>query len=292
MTAILPNPLVRLVMNPRPYSVAWQRFLFESMFAAMAIPADIAVEKVDAGGVPGSWLIPEGAPANRILLYLHGGGYMLGSLRSHAPTVARLARATGARGFLIDYRLAPEFPYPAAVDDARTAWRWLQSQAPEARFVVGGESAGGGLTMALLQAARDDGEPLPRAAFVLSPWADLADNDKSIRYVRRGVRAIDDHYLRYMAGMYVGETDPSDPLISPVHGDLRGLPPLLIHAGRDEAVRGDATRLAEVASEAGVDVTLEQYDGTSHALHALAPLSRDALRWIDRAGSFLSEHLD
>lgn len=292
MTAILPNPLVRLVMNPRPYSVAWQRFLFESMFSLMAIPADVAVEKADADGVAASWLIPEGAPADRILLYLHGGGYMLGSLRSHAPLVARLARATGARGFLIDYRLAPEFPYPAALDDARTAWRWLHSHTPNARFVAGGESAGGGLTMALLLAARDDGEPLPRAAFLLSPWADLADNDKSIRFVRRGVRAIDDHYLRYMAGMYVGDADPRDPLISPVHGDLRGLPPLLIHAGRDEAVRTDARRLAEAARAAGVEVTLEQYDGVSHALHSLAPLSRAALRWIDRAGEFLAKHLD
>jgi acetyl esterase/lipase len=146
--------------------------------------------------------------------------------------------------------------------------------------------------MALLQASRDDHEPLPRAAFLLSPWADLADSDKSIRFVRRGVRAIDDHYLRYMAGMYVGEADPRDPLVSPVYGDLSGLPPLLIHAGRDEPVRGDATRLAEVARGAGVDVALEQYDGSSHALHALAPLSRDALRWIDRAGSFLGEHLE
>ncbi len=292
MAAVRPHPLVRLVMNPRPYSVAWQRLLFESMFAAMAIPADVAYETLDVDGVPAAWLIPEGAPTDRVLLYLHGGGYMLGSRRSHAPLVARLARAAGARGLLIQYRLAPEHRYPAAVEDARAAWRWLVARDPDTARVVAGESAGGGLTMALLQASRDGGEPLPRAAFVLSPWTDLSDSDKSVRYRRRGVRALDDHYLRYIASMYVGEADPRDPLISPVYGDLRGLPPLLIHAGRDEPVRVDALRLAEVAREAGVEVTLEQYEGASHALHALAPLSRDALRWITRAGEFLSEYLD
>jgi len=292
MTAIKPGPLLRLVLNPGSTSVAMQRALLETAFAALGTPGDVSREDVDADGVPAAWLTPASARPGRTLLYLHGGGYMMGSIRSHAPFVGRLARACDARALLIEYRLAPEHPFPAALEDARTAWRWLhQNRDGDEKLVLAGESAGGGLSAALMLASRDDGEPLPEAAFLLSAWADLADSDKSIKYVRRRRRTVVDFDVHYMASMYAGDHDRRDPRISPVYGDWTGLPPVLIHAGRDEPVRADSLRLAEVAREAGVDVTLEQYEGSVHSMHHLAPLSREALRWIDRAGSFLDAHL-
>lgn len=241
-------------------------------------PRGVRLVPVDMDGVPGEWIIPEGAPPEPVLFYLHGGGYALGSIASHRHYVARIARQAGMRALLVDYRLAPEHPFPAAVEDARTAWRWLLAQGVDpSRVAVAGESAGGGLTMATLLETRDAGEPLPGAAAVLSPWVDLTLSGASIEgnhrydYVLR-------HALTRYSGHYARGTARTHPLLSPVHGRLHDLPPLLIVAGEAETLIDDARLLHARATDAGVEVTLSVYADMIHAFMIMRiPAARAAI---------------
>lgn len=257
---------------------------------AKAATSDMKIERVLAGGVAAEWLTPPGPTPTRSLLYLHGGGYSLGSIDTHRAFVARLCRLAQARALVVDYRLAPEHRFPAQLDDARAALRWmLDSGVDPTRLVIGGESAGGGLTMSTLLATRDAREALPAGAFVLSPWVDLEASSPSITRNAR-YDYIDRSALVACARNFVGSSDPRalrDPLASPIHADFRGLPPLLVQAGGAEAILDDAHGLAIRARAAGVDVTYDVEPDMIHAfqlLDAIVPCARGA---IDRLVAFV-----
>ena len=251
-------------------------------------PADVTIEPVAAPSRPAEWLAPPGARGHAVLLYLHGGGYVIGSPRSHRHLAAALARAGGTRALLLDYRLAPEHPFPAALDDAVAAYGWLLAQGVDARrVVVAGDSAGGGLTVATLLALRDRALPLPAGAVCISPWVDLTCGGAT--YVSKA--AVDPIVTRdgvaMMAKAYVGAGDPKAPLVSPLFADLRGLPPLLVHVGSDEVLLDDALGLAERARRAGVEVGLEEWPAMIHVWHWFQPMLEEADRAIANIGAFV-----
>jgi epsilon-lactone hydrolase len=269
-------------------TTAERRAQYERAEKVFPTPSDVKVERVNAPVAPAEWLRPPSAEPGRVVLYLHGGGYVIGSPRSHRHLAAAIAGAAGASALLLDYRLAPEHPFPAAVEDATAAYRWLLDQAiaPE-RIVIAGDSAGGGLTVATLLALREARVPLPAGGVCISPWVDLtcsaasyatkADADPIVR--RAGVEE--------MAQAYLGTTSPRTPLASPVFADLRGLPPLLIHVGRDEVLLDDAVQLAERAKAAGVDATLDIYERMIHVWHWFLPMLDEAQTAVEAIGRFV-----
>ena len=264
---------------------------FEMIAGMFPVPGDITSEKVDAGGVPAEWVAAPGASRDHVVLYLHGGGYCIGSLNTHRDLVGRISRASGARCLVIDYRMAPEHPFPAAVEDATAAYRWLLAQgADPKRIAIAGDSAGGGLTMATLLALRDAGQPLPATAVCISPWTDLEGSGESMTTKADIDPMIEKDGLDRMAAAYAGQ-DLHNPLVSPIHADLSGLPPLLIQVGTWEMLLDDSTRLAERAKAVGVDVTLEPWDEMIHVWHFFAPMVPEGQQAIDRIGEYLRAHI-
>lgn len=268
------------------------RAAFERAVSVIPTAPDVGCEAVVAGGVPGEWIVPPGAEESRVVLYLHGGGYVIGSVNTHRDMVSRIARAAQARALAIDYRLAPEHPFPAAVEDAMAAYRWLlASGLPAERIVIAGDSAGGGLTLATLLALRDAGDPLPAAAVCVSPWTDLAvtgesmDTKADVDPMIRKAEAIEG------AKLYLAGADPKTPLASPLYAELSGLPHLLIQVGTHETLVDDSVRLAERARAVGVDVTLEQWEEMIHVWHFFAFILPEAQQAIDRIGQFVREHV-
>jgi monoterpene epsilon-lactone hydrolase len=259
---------------------------------------DAEVRPLDVAGVRCEWLLAPGADANRRLLYIHGGGWTAGGLDSHRPLSARLSGATGCAVLAVDYRLAPEHPFPAGLEDCIASYRWLCEHGPEgaapARSVfVAGDSAGGNLTLALLLALKQRGLPLPNAAVPISPATDfLASGDSwHTRAARDPILTMGPEGIRMLSAAYLqGATTPEDPLASPLYGDFRGLPPLLFHVGDAEVLLDDSTRAAEKASKAGVDVTLEIYPDMPHVWHAFAPFLPEATRALEQIGAFVRKH--
>jgi len=277
---------------PQDMDILERRQRMEELTRSAPIPDGTRTTAIEAGGVPSEWVEAPGSTDRATLLYLHGGGYTIGSVRTHRALVSRLATATGARGLTVDYRLGPEHPFPAAVDDALAAYRWLvRGDADPGRVVVGGDSAGGGLTVALLVALRDAGEPLPGAAVSISPWADLACTGESMTTRAARDPMVQREPLLQMAAAYLGGQDARNPLASPIHADLRGLPPLLVHVGTAETLLDDATRLAERARAAGVAIDLEVWDDMIHVWHAFAPLLPEADEAIARIGTWVRSRL-
>jgi monoterpene epsilon-lactone hydrolase len=231
------------------------------------VPDDVLVTDVNAGGVPAHWLDPPGADPGRVLLFLHGGGYDLGSVHSHGELAARLGRAGRMRVLFPEYRLAPEHHFPAAIDDVLAAWRWLRTgQNLSARSIaVAGDSAGGGLCVALLVATRDAEEASPAAAVLMSPTVDLTSSGASMTERVDQDPISTPAMLRQFAADYLAGADPKTPLASPLFASLTGLPPLLIQVGTSDLLLSDSERLAAAAAEAGVDVTLEIGKGLPHA---------------------------
>ena len=252
------------------------------------VPADVICEKVKAGGVDAEWIAAPGANADRVILYLHGGGYVIGSINTHRAMVSRIARASNARALAIDYRLAPEHPFPAAVEDATAAYRWLLAQGYKpGKIVIAGDSAGGGLTIVLLLAIRDAGLPMPAGAVPISPWTDLEGTGESVHTRAARDVMVNMENLTSSAKQYYGTHDPKDPLVSPVHGNFRGLPPMLIQVGDAEILLDDATRVAKSAKAAGVDVELEVWDEMPHVWHVFAKLLPEGQQAIDKIGKFV-----
>jgi phosphinothricin tripeptide acetyl hydrolase len=251
-------------------------------------PADVAIAPVMAVTRPAEWLTPPGARADAVLLYLHGGGYVIGSPRSHRHLAAALARASGARALSLDYRLAPEHPFPAALDDAVAAYEWLLGQGVAARrVVVAGDSAGGGLTVATLLALRERDRPLPAAGVCISPWVDLTCGGASYASKAAVDPIVARESVELMAKAYAGAGDPRAPLVSPLFADLRGLPPLLVQVGSDEVLLDDAAGLAERARRAGVDVTFEEWPAMIHVWHWFLPMLDEAERAVAGIGAFV-----
>jgi epsilon-lactone hydrolase len=271
-----------------PPPLAQWRAAFAPAGRLHPVPDDVRVSEVNAGGVPAHWLAAPGADPGRVLLFLHGGGFELGSLRSDGELAARLGRASGMRVLFPEYRLAPEHPFPAAVDDVLAAWHWLRAgqglSAPS--VAVAGDSAGGGLAVALLVAARDAGEALPAAAVLMSPTVDLTGSGASMTE-----RAGQDPFstpamLAQFAAGYLAGTDPKTPLASPLFATLAGLPPLLIQVGTADLLLSDSERLAAAAADAGVDVTLEIGAGLPHVYPILLG-TPEAAEATGRIGKFL-----
>jgi monoterpene epsilon-lactone hydrolase len=252
------------------------------------VPDDVQVTHVIAGGVPAHWLAAPGADTGRVLLFLHGGGFQMGSLRSDGELAARLGRASGMRVLFPEYRLAPEHPFPAAIDDVLAAWRWLRTgQDLSARSIaVAGDSAGGGLAVALLVATRDAGQALPAAAVLMSPTVDLTSSGASMTE-----RADQDPFstpalLRQLASGYLAGADPGPPLASPLFASLAGLPPLLVQVGTADLLLSDSERLATAATEAGVDVTLRVGEGLPH-VYPIMLGTPEAAEATEQTGKFL-----
>jgi epsilon-lactone hydrolase len=256
--------------------------------ARFAVPADVALEPVDAGGVPAEWLTAPGARAERAVLYLHGGGYVIGSIKSHRYLMQNISRHSGARTLGIDYRLAPEHPFPAAIEDACRAYRWLLEQglAP-GRIAIAGDSAGFGLTRATLLSLRDAGTPLPAAGVLISPWADLTGTAGAVKSRAASDPMVKPDGLFRLAGRYLGGVDPRNPLASPVFADLTGLPPLLIHVGGREILYDDAITLATRAAAAGIPVALVDEPELFHVWHAFAPMLDEGQRAVEQIGGWL-----
>jgi acetyl esterase/lipase len=269
-------------------SIAEMRAGFERIGAFFAVPGDVRSEPVSAGGVPAEWVAAAGAREDRAVLYLHGGGYAIGSIGTHRELCSRISRVARARVLVIDYRLAPEHPYPAALEDALRAYRWLGSAAASARqLAIAGDSAGGGLTVAVLMALRDAGDPLPAAGVCMSPWIDLESTGDSAR-----PGAIDDpllraELLREWGRSYAGAAGVRDPGASPLHGSFARLPPLLVQVGTREILVDDARRLVERARAAGVEVTAEIEEGLIHVWQFFGPQVPEARKSLQSIGAFL-----
>ena len=271
-----------------PPTLAERRATFAPAGRLHPVPDDVRATDVTAGGVPAHWLAAPGADPGRVLLFLHGGGFQLGSLRSDGELAARLGRASGMRVLFPEYRLAPEHPFPAAIDDVLSAWRWLRTdQDLSARsLAVAGDSAGGGLAVALLVATRDAGQALPAAAVLMSPTVDLTSSGASMTE-----RVDQDPFstpalLRQLAADYLAGADPKTPLASPLFASLSGLPALLIQVGTADLLLSDSERLAAAATEAGVDVTLQIGEGLPH-VYPIMLGTPEAAQATERTGKFL-----
>jgi epsilon-lactone hydrolase len=247
---------------------------------------------VDAGAAPAARIVTRASRPDRHVLYLHGGGYLFGSPPIYRDMTWRIANGTRARVVCLDYRLAPEHPFPAALDDAVAAYRWLLAQGAEPRRIaLMGDSAGGGLVFAALMRLRDEGVPLPAAATAVSPWTDLALTGSSFR-ANAGIDPLIpvEHAARAVAA-YLAGADPRDPYASPLYGDAAGLPPTLILVGSDEVLRDDAVRMAERMQAAGCDVTLEVWPRMFHAWQMLARVMPEAKAAVARTCAFVDERL-
>lgn len=269
-------------------SVAEARRNLDESGARFVVPSDVTLTPVQVDGIQGEWLVAPGARADRVVLYLHGGGYVIGSIVSHRYLMQNISRHAGARTLGVDYRLAPEHPFPAAVDDATRAYRWLLSQgyAP-GRIAIAGDSAGGGLTLATLVNLRDAGDPLPAAGILISPWADLTGTAGAVVSRAASDPTVRQSDLRRMAADYLGDADPKTPLASPVFADLSGLPPLLIHVGGREILYDDAISVATNARNAGVQVDLVEEPELFHVWHAFAPMLDEGQRAVEQIGAWL-----
>ncbi len=281
--------------RPEDPTVQDSRDGFERMAKLLALAARRAgasppatVSEVDAGGVPAEMILADGGSDDAATLYLHGGGYVIGSPATHREFAKRLSAASGGGVLVIDYRLAPESPFPAAVEDAVSAYRWLldRGRAPD-RLSIAGDSAGGGLTVATLLSLRDQGLPTPARGACLSPWVDMEGIGDSMTSRAHVDPMVQRDGLVAMANTYLAGAHPRSPLAAPLYADLAGLPPLLIQVGSRETLYDDATRLAQAAKDAGIETTFEAWDEMIHVWHLFAPILDEGQQAIERVGGFL-----
>ncbi len=255
------------------------------------LPEDIRISPVNIDTLYAEWIMPADKGNKKVILYFHGGGYISGTCKSHQAITSKFVKATGIGALLFQYRLAPEEPYPAALNDAISAYRWLLAQGFEPSDIVFvGDSAGGGLCLASLLAIRDQGLPLPAAAVAYSPVTDLKCTGETYR-TKAKICLSPEGMAQAIARHYSGDEDPAHPYISPLYGDLADLPPLLIFAGEDETLCDDAVRFAEKAEKAGVDVTLRIGEGMFHCYPAMAPLFPEATKALQEISTFVRTHI-
>ncbi|MEX2228471.1 MAG: alpha/beta hydrolase [Dehalococcoidia bacterium] len=274
-------------------SLAEQRAGMAIMARSASMPAGVAVTEAYAGGCRAYWHDPAGGVTDRVILYLHGGGYVIGSPQTHERLVGHLAKAAGCRALNLDYRLAPEHPHPAAVEDATAAYRWLLAEGyrPE-HIAISGDSAGGGLTLAALLAIHEQGLPQPAAAVPLSPWTDLEGTGESMTANAAHDLIVQKPALQGMAAAFLGEgNNPRDPLAAPLYGEYRGLAPLYIQVGGDETLLDDSTRVAERAKAAGVEVRLDVFPEMQHVFQSSVGNVPEATDAVERAGVWLRAKL-
>jgi epsilon-lactone hydrolase len=277
-----------LAARPRPADLAERRQRLDGLGAQYALPPDIRVEPANAEGVPAEWTATPGADPTRAILFLHGGGYIAGSIASHRHMIAQAGREAGARTLALGYRLAPEHPFPAALEDTLAGYRYLLAQGFDpGRIAMAGESAGGGLAVAALVRLRETGMPLPACAWLSSPWVDLENTGATMETKAAVDPLISKPYLSELAAIYLHGADPRTPTASPLHADLRGLPPLLIQVGSAETLLDDAVRLAGRAAAADVRVTLQAWPDMIHAWHLFHPQLEAGRLALAEVGAFV-----
>ena len=251
------------------------------------VKGDIKVTEIETGRTRAEWIEPPNVQQHRVILFLHGGLYCMGSPATHRGLVARLCEASSARGLLVDYRLAPEHKFPAAIEDALDAYQWLLGQGIDPKsMVIAGDSSGGGLAISTCMALRDASASLPAAIIAMSPWTDLAITGWSALTLAKQDATMTMEKLGLMARHYLQGKSPTQALASPLYGDFRGLPPMVVHVGSNEILRDDSTRLTQKAEAAGVDISVEVWDGMPHAFQ-LYPFLPEAKGSIARLGSFV-----
>lgn len=281
-----------IASRPRAAEIAQMRIDSDARGRAFGLPADVTVEPVTANGVRAEWTWTPGADPSKVILYLHGGGYVLCSLDSHRHLVAEVGRAARTRTLAIDYRLAPEHPFPAPVEDTIAAYRYLlDSGLKPAGIALAGDSAGGGLVVAALLAIREAGLPLPACGWCISPWVDMEALGQSFTDRAETDPTVQRATIQMMAGLYLAGADPKHPHASPIHGDLRGLPPLLIQVGSAETLLDDSTALARKAGIADVPVELQIWPEMIHIWHIFFPMLAAGRRAIASGGSFVRSAL-
>ena len=265
-----------------------ERLSYERIMSTLPIDDDIETERVGVNGVAAEWIWAPESDKRRVILYLHGGGYVIGSVRTHRVLLAHLARAAKARVLALDYRLAPETPFPGPIDDTVNAYQWLLSEGIEpANMAIAGDSAGGGLVVAALVALKSVGEPLPAAGVCISPWSDMESTGGSMMTNSESDPSVSKERLLKLAGIYLNGKNPQAPLASPIHADLTGLPPLHLQVGSIEVLLDDSTMLKKHAHKAGVSVQMEVWDDMPHVWHHYAPILPEARKAISKIGEFL-----
>jgi len=286
---------VRALLSSKPRPIGWaeRRQRLDEIGSVWPVADDVKLAAVNVSGVPGEYSIVPGSDASRILLFFHGGGYCSGSILSHRRMVSEAGRAAGMRTLAVAYRLAPEYPFPAAYDDVLTAWRFLRNQGiPAARIAIGGDSAGAGLAVALITQLREARDELPACAWLISPWTDLTMSGSTLASKEAVDPIIHKGYLDELADAYLPTgMDRNDPRVSPLYADLRSFPPILIQVGSAEVLLDDATRFAAAAGAADVGVTLEIWPHMIHAWHLWNAHLEPGRRALVSAGAFIRQHL-
>ena len=282
-----------LSSKPRPVGWAQRRARLDEVGAYWPVADDVELNPVDLDGVPGEWSMVPGTDPSRVLVFFHGGGYCSGSIRSHRRMATEAGRGAGVRTLAVGYRLAPEHPFPAARDDALTAWHWLRKQGIDAAHIaVGGDSAGANLSVALINQLRADSEELPACAWLVSPWTDLTMSGSTMTTKDAVDPLMHKGYLQELANAYVpAGMESNDPRISVLYADLHGLPPALIQVGSEEALLDDASRFATAAGAADVPVTLEIWPHMIHAWHLWNAHLDAGRRALASAAAFIRRHL-
>jgi epsilon-lactone hydrolase len=286
---------IRALLSSKPRPVGWpeRRKRLDDVGSVWPVADDVKLTAVDVNGIPGEWSIVAGSDPSSVLMFFHGGGYCSGSIVSHRRLVTEAGRAARVRTLAIAYRLAPEHPFPAAYDDALTAWRFLRNQGISARHIaIGGDSAGAGLTVALISRLRDAHEELPACAWLISPWTDLTVSGSTLASKDAVDPLMHKTYLDELAGAYLAaETNRKDPRVSSLYADLSSFPPILIQVGSAETLLDDATRFAEVAGAANVRVTLEIWPHMIHAWPLWNAHIEPGRQALASAGAFIREYL-
>ena len=286
---------VRALLSSKPRPAGWleRRKRLDQVGAVWPVADDVEFSEVDVNGVPGEYSIVPGSDASRVLLYFHGGGYCSGSIQSHHRLVTEAGRVARMRTLAVAYRLAPEHPFPAAYDDALSAWQFLRNQGIAASHIaIGGDSAGAGLTLALISRLRDAHEELPGCAWLISPWADLTMSGSTLASKAAVDPLIHKEYLNELADAYLpADMDRKDPRVSPLYVDFRNFPPMLIQVGSDETLLDDAARLAARAGAADVAVTLQIWPHMIHAWPLWNAHLKDGRRALANVGAFIRVHL-
>lgn len=271
-------------------SIPRLRSFSEKISAPLSLPADVTSQRFNVDGIDLEWIVPPRLSSKSVILYLHGGAFVLGWYNHYRLLVSHIGQASRSRILAVDYRLAPESPFPAALEDSLTAYRWLLKEDVEPdQIVIAGDSAGGNLALATLMTMRDTGEPLPAAAVCISPMTDLAGTGDTFHTKKDAL--LNAQFALSMSKHYVGDNDACMPLISPHYGDMTGLPPLLIHAGEEEILLSDAKRLADNARNSGVEVALDVWPNMWHVWHTNVPHLPEAKQAVDAIGYFIREHI-
>jgi monoterpene epsilon-lactone hydrolase len=285
---------IRTLLSSKPRPAGWseRRQRLDDIGSVWPAAPDVTLSAADIDGIPGEWSIVPGSDRARVLMFFHGGGYCSGSIRSHRRLVTEAGRAAGVRTLAVGYRLAPEHPFPAAFDDALSAWRFLLRQgiAPE-HIAVGGDSAGGGLSLAVFLKLRDAKEQLPACLWLVSPWTDLTMSGSTLATKDAVDPIIHKGYLCELADAYLGATARQDPRVSPLFADLTGMPPTLIQAGSAETLLDDSVRLAGKAGAADARVMLEVWPHMIHAWHLWNARLEPGRQALDSAGTFMRRYL-